>query len=385
MGGASREGAARTWIVLIMASVLCSSHIAAAGASLRRLCPLCPLNSLSLVSTVSTPGLSAVAFVKPRCDSSCNRNRPRRCKSSEHGSAAPKKRGQKNKQKKKKAGLVRIDKLLAHRGVGTRSATFELAKARRVCWADSDDSTHEERTRIAGPKEKVPLGASLFLDGKLLPGALPLLIAYHKPKFVLSVMRDDIRWKDQARRHLGQVLEPRFLKGGIHPVGRLDYETTGLLLFSTDGKLTQQLLHPRRGVEKEYIATVEGAVDEGELSQTLAEGVETTEGIHTAELVKVTQSADGPSSEVDPSRSDASPQDDEKDDDEYCGPYSDVRLVVKEGKHRMVRRILANCGYPVVELKRLRHGEIRLRELPPGEFRNCSNEEIEWAESLLGR
>jgi len=306
----------------------------------------------------------------------------RRCVSSEHGSAAPKKRGQKNKQKKskeKKVELVRIDKLLAHRGVGTRSATFELAKARRVCWSNRDDSPHEERTRVAGPKDKVPIGASLFLDGNLVPGALPLLIAYHKPKFVLSAMRDDIRWKDQARRHLGQILEPRFLKGGMHPVGRLDYETTGLLLFSTDGKLTQQLLHPRRGVEKEYIATVEGAADECELSAILAEGVETTEGTHTAELIEVTPS-DGPLNEVD-----ALTLDDENDDDEYCGPYSDVRLVVKEGKHRMVRRILANCGYPVVELKRLRHGEISLAKLPVGEFRSCSNEEIEWAESLLGK
>ena len=299
MEGASGEGAARTWAVLIIMASILSSHIAA-GASIKpavrsmwgsvRLYPL-------LLPLVSTPSLSAAAFVKPRGSRDRNRSMPtgRRCKSSEHGCAASQKRGQKNKQKKKKkkVELVRIDKLLAHRGVGTRSATFELAKARRVCWSDRDDSPHEERIRIAGPKVKVPSGASLFLDGTLLPGALPLLIAYHKPKFVLSVMRDDIRWKDQARRHLGQVLEPRLLKGGVHPVGRLDYETTGLLLFSSDGKLTQQLLHPRRGVEKEYIATVEGAADEGELSAILAEGVETTEGIHTAELIEVTQSADG--------------------------------------------------------------------------------------------
>jgi 23S rRNA pseudouridine2605 synthase len=291
--------------------------------------------------------------------------------------------------------LQRIDKLLAHRGVGTRSETFELAKSRRVAYATHPNALHEERTRIRGPKEKVPYNASLFLDGTLLPGPPPLLLVYHKPKYVLSTMEDDIKYKDQRRRHLGQILEDRYAKSGMHPVGRLDYDTTGLILFSLDGQLTQRLLHPRRGVEKEYVATVQGIVNEDKLTRQLSEGVTTTEGVHKAKLLSVS-SSNGPQHADDGVElkdekggartmltEDDAINDGPRFDIDYMGPYSDVRLVVSEGKYRMVRRMLANCGHPVVELRRLRHGMIELGELPVGEFRQATNDEIEWAKSLM--
>ena len=283
--------------------------------------------------------------------------------------------------------LQRIDKVLAHRGVGSRSETFELAKARRVAFAPRPDAPHEERTRINGPKEKVPFDASLFLDGRLLPGPPPLLLVYHKPKFVLSAMEDDVKYQDQRRRHLGQVLEERYKKGGMHPVGRLDYDTTGLILFSLDGQLTQRLLHPRRGVEKEYVATVQGLVDQAYLARKLSDGVETTEGVHKANLISVDPS-DGPAEYDGELEGGMRTMDTEDGDDDgrlsdYSGPYSDVRLVVSEGKYRMVRRMLANCGHPVVELRRLRHGKVELGGLKVGEFRHATREELEWAKSLL--
>ncbi|KAL7443498.1 hypothetical protein ACHAXH_007713 [Discostella pseudostelligera] len=285
--------------------------------------------------------------------------------------------------------LQRIDKVLAHRGVGSRSQTFELAKAKRITWATNIHAPHSERIRIRGPKEKVPFEAALFIDGNLLPGPPPLLLVYHKPKYVLSVMEDDKKYLDQARKHLGNVLEERYKKAGMHPVGRLDYDTTGLLLFSLDGKLTQQLLHPRRGVEKEYVATVQGQADEVTLKQKLLDGVETTEGVHTAKLIGVGVSPyGGPAEEVAKQSiieldEDIDDGDDEKFPKDYSGPYSDVRLVVSEGKYRMVRRMLANCGFPVVELRRLRHGQVELGDLKVGEFRQATEEEIQWAKSLI--
>ena len=285
--------------------------------------------------------------------------------------------------------LQRIDKVLAHRGVGSRSETFELAKARRVAFAFRPDAPHEDRTRINGPKEKVPFDASLFLDGRLLPGPPPLLLVYHKPKFVLSAMEDDVKYLDQRRMHLGQVLEERYKKSGMHPVGRLDYDTTGLILFSLDGQLTQRLLHPRRGVEKEYVATVQGLVDQVNLARKLSYGVKTTEGVHTAKLISVDPS-DGPAEHGGELEGAMLTMDTEEGGDaedgrlgDYSGPYSDVRLVVSEGKYRMVRRMLANCGHPVVELRRLRHGGVELGGLKVGEFRHATREEIEWAKSLM--
>jgi len=306
--------------------------------------------------------------------------------STEEEQPEAKRKGLSRKQrvrKREEVNAQRIDKILAHRGVGTRSETFELAKAKRITYATRDDAPHEERTRVRGPKEKVPFGASLFLDGNLLPGPPPLMLAYHKPKYVLSAMEDDKKYADRNRRHLGQVLEERYKKAGMHPVGRLDYDTTGLILFSLDGKLTQRLLHPRRGVEKEYVATVQGAAGEEDLAKKLSAGVETSEGVHKAKLIAVTPSHgpvdDGIEIDVD----DEKEVDEGVDLDDYSGPYSDVRLVVKEGKYRMVRRMLANCGHPVVALRRLRHGKVELGDLEVGEFRHATEEEIEWAKSLL--
>jgi 23S rRNA pseudouridine2605 synthase len=181
----------------------------------------------------------------------------------------------------------------------------------------------------------------------------------------------------------------------MHPVGRLDYDTTGLILFSLDGQLTQRLLHPRRGIEKEYVATVQGIVNEDKLIRQLSEGVTTTEGVHKAKLLSVSPS-NGPRHADDGVESEDEKggartmltvgdaiNDGPRFDIDYTGPYSDVRLVVSEGKYRMVRRMLANCGHPVVELRRLRHGMIELGELPVGEFRQATNDEIEWAKSLM--
>ncbi|KAL9185454.1 hypothetical protein ACHAXT_003231 [Thalassiosira profunda] len=281
--------------------------------------------------------------------------------------------------------LTRIDKLLAHRGVGSRSQVFELAKARRITYAPHPDAPHSERTRIKSPKEKVPGNSSLFLDGKLLPGPPPLLLVYHKPKHMLSSMGDAKQYQDQNRKHLGQVLDPKYVKAGMHPVGRLDFDTTGLILFSRDGQLTQRLLHPRRGVQKEYVATVQGLADEDELKQKLLDGVKTSEGVHTAELLEVAPS-DGPADDDDKDTDEMLTIDDEADEGSQSvvsGPFCDVRLVVQEGKHRMVRRMLANCGHPVVELRRERHGEVELGDLKEGAFRDPTDEELEWAESLI--
>lgn len=262
-----------------------------------------------------------------------------------------KKSPKKKRIAKKKVALQRIDKVLADRGVGTRSQTFEVAKAKRITMDPYPGlgAPYDERTRIKGPKEKVPYDAILFLDGNVLPSAAPLLLAYHKPKFVLSVMEDDEKYKDQERKHLGQVLNARYKRCGMHPVGRLDYDTTGLILFSLDGKLTQRLLHPRRGVEKEYVATVQGAVDEEKLRQMLSDGVETSDGTFTAQLLEVTPS-DGPASS-NPAEDELTWDEESSTEDraqfDYSGEHSDVRLIVTEGKVRLFYN-LTFCFQPYV-------------------------------------
>lgn len=220
----------------------------------------------------------------------------------------------------------RLDKLLADRGLGTRKEVRRFVKKKQVAIDGeivTDFGVH------------VPEGATVTIGGEPVP-APPEIVIYHKPTGVVSTTEDP--W---GRPCLGTEMAS-YLALGLHPVGRLDAETTGLLLFVQDGGLTQKLLHPKHAVEREYLATVEGAPDEA-LVATLAGGVETAEGRFEAEVLSIEGDV--------------------------------VRLVVREGKHRMVRRILANSGYPVLHLKRVRFGPVRLGELAIGDARLPTEEE----------
>ena len=225
--------------------------------------------------------------------------------------------------------MERLDKILARRGVGSRAMANRLCRRGKVMVGQKV---------IRQASTRVDPEATIWVDGQaLLP--LPRLVCYHKPFGVHSTMSDP-----QGRPSLAEAL-PEYLLEQLHPVGRLDAETTGLLLFSHEGTLTQRLLHPKHGVEREYVALVEHEVASPEdLRQTLAAGVETAEGVFPAHLKEVQGAR--------------------------------LTLVVTEGKHRMVRRILANAGFPVVELQRVRYGPFELGELEPGQWREAQEEEL---------
>eukprot|EP00615_Pteridomonas_danica_P004781 CAMPEP_0114334618 /NCGR_PEP_ID=MMETSP0101-20121206/4505_1 /TAXON_ID=38822 ORGANISM="Pteridomonas danica, Strain PT" /NCGR_SAMPLE_ID=MMETSP0101 /ASSEMBLY_ACC=CAM_ASM_000211 /LENGTH=245 /DNA_ID=CAMNT_0001465957 /DNA_START=361 /DNA_END=1095 /DNA_ORIENTATION=- len=156
-----------------------------------------------------------------------------------------------------------------------------------------------------------------------------------------------------GRPSLLEAVPKIWAQTGLHPVGRLDADTSGLLIFSSDGKVTQQLLDPNVGVEREYVATVEGDAMDKDLKEKLGDGVETTLGKFRADLIEQTENT--------------------------------VRVVVTEGKHRMVRRMLANVGLPVMKLHRSRYGNICLDTLAIKEGEHCEVPETctQWARSLL--
>jgi 23S rRNA pseudouridine2605 synthase len=250
-------------------------------------------------------------------------------------------------------------------------------------------------TIIDGPSAKIRNDAILYIDGKdMVPLPPPLLAVYHKPKWVLSTRTDPM-----GRPCLDKVLTD------MHPVGRLDYDTTGLLLFSSSGPLTQTLLHPKHAVEKEYVATVVNTVDEESLRQQLAAGVTTGEGVHTAVLTKVdhwtnqstvTEYLAKLKAEIPNSYNTTDLAERGYLDIFDATALSTVTLTVQEGKHRMVRRMLANAGHAVVSLHRRRLGMISLVNddndeknennidlLPVGATRNLFPHELEWAQSLI--
>ncbi len=284
--------------------------------------------------------------------------------------------------------LYRADRVMANRGWGSRSQCFDILKQKRVyqnVGSGDGNSLDVEMKRISGPSEKIPMNAALFVDGKVkVAKPTPLLRIFHKPKWMLSVMNDS-----KGRSHLGELDEDLISK--MHPVGRLDYDTSGLLLFSSEGALTQTLLHPSSKVQKEYVALVVGSVNEIDLRERLSKGVETTMGVFPADLISVKAIPPG---EVQPLilniLENLPPEydHDRLEEKNYLFfkdalELSEVRLVVDEGKHRMVRRILANSGHPVIGLKRERLGKIYLEGLEEGGIRDLTAEEEEWAAGLL--
>ena len=246
-------------------------------------------------------------------------------------------------------GPVRLDKLLADRGAGSRKETAQLIRKGRVII--------EGETVGKDATLKVPWSTSPFVsspDGIVSYPPPPLLVGFYKPLGVVSSMADEM-----GRPDLATVLPQQWRKA-LHPVGRLDADTTGLLLFSREGELTERLLHPRFVVEREYIAEVDGAIDAAALRTSLTDGVEMMERTaRGAEAIVVS----GEVLSVDGQR---------------------VRLCVTEGKHRMVRRMLGACGHPVTRLHRVRYGEVRLDELvlDEGCARPVEGNALAWALNL---
>lgn len=213
---------------------------------------------------------------------------------------------------------MRLDRLLAERGFGSRKEVARLLRRGAVRVGDEV---------VRDPRRAVADDALLEVAGQIsLP--LPVLLRWHKPAGVLTTVRDP--W---GREGLEAALPPGFSEA-FHAVGRLDRDTSGLLLLSRDGALTQRVLHPKRAVPRTYVATVSQVPPA--LAERLALGVETAEGTFTGHVDAI----DG----------------------------RDVKITVTEGKHRMVRRMLANAGAPVEALHRMSFGPVTVEGLAAGAF-----------------
>jgi pseudouridine synthase len=228
--------------------------------------------------------------------------------------------------------VERLQRALARAGFGSRRACEELIAAGRV----------EVGGRVASLGDRVdPERDEVRVDGRLV-AVDPALrhLALHKPRGVTTTMRDP-----HAERDLRRLLPagPR-----VFPVGRLDRETEGLLLLTNDGDLAHRLAHPRHGVEKEYLAEVEGTPTSRQLGR-LRRGVPLEDGVARA----VEARAMGRS-----------------------GGRGAVRIVLTEGRKREVRRMLEAVGLPVRRLVRTRVGPVRLGRLPPGQVRELTPAEV---------
>jgi pseudouridine synthase len=232
----------------------------------------------------------------------------------------------------------RLQKVLSRSGVASRRSAEALIVAGRVTVnghvAQLGSSADPERDRIA-------------IDGKpLLQPPERIAIALHKPAGYVTTVRDD-----RGRRTV-MVLAPDV--PGLHPVGRLDFTTEGLLLMTNDGDLTLAVTHPRHQVEKTYLATVDGVPNEAAL-RALREGVDLDDG-RTAPADAHVAGRDG--------------------------GRAVVSLTLREGRNRQVRRMLETVGHRVRRLVRVSIGPIRLGGLKPGQWRALSPDEVEWLRKM---
>ena len=223
---------------------------------------------------------------------------------------------------------VRLQKLLARAGVASRRVVEDLIEQGRV--------TVNGEVATLGRKADPEVDA-VEVDGVLV-GVRPDTVWYllNKPAGVVSTASDP-----QGRPTVVDLVpaEPR-----VFPVGRLDADTEGLLLLTNDGEVTHRLTHPSHGVEKEYLAHVEGTVSRGAL-RALREGVELEDG----------RTSPAKASTVAPDV---------------------IRLVIHEGRNRQVRRMCDAVGHPVRRLVRVRIGPLTDDRLAPGEWRPLRQDEV---------
>lgn len=225
-------------------------------------------------------------------------------------------------------GGEKLQKVLASRGIASRRVCEELIAAGRV-------TVNGEVARV-GERVDVTLDF-IEVDGVPL-GVRPGLVHYllNKPAGVVTTAADP-----QGRRTVVDLVPP---EPRVFPVGRLDADTEGLLILTNDGELTHALTHPSFGVDKEYLAHVEGTPSPAALRR-LREGVDLDDG-RTAPA-RVSMVAPGV-----------------------------VRLVIHEGRNRQVRRMCAAVGHPVRRLVRVRIGALNDRTLAPGAWRELSLAEV---------
>lgn len=226
----------------------------------------------------------------------------------------------------------RLQKLLAHAGVASRRGAEELILAGRVA---VNGTVVRELGRRVSPADRIDL------DGRpLRPTERLVYLALNKPPGFVSTARDP-----EGRPTVLQLVRRA---ERVYPVGRLDWDTEGLLLLTNDGALTNRLTHPRYGVEKEYHALVAGYPDEEALAQ-LAEGVELDDGqTEPAGVRRLRQTREGVW----------------------------IAVTIHEGRNRQVRRMFSVVGHPVRRLIRARVGPVELGGLPSGQVRELLPREV---------
>jgi pseudouridine synthase len=228
---------------------------------------------------------------------------------------------------------IRLQKFLADAGVASRRAAEEIILAGRV-------SVNGETVQQLGTKIE-PLHDRVAVDGKPVRAKRKLYLALNKPRGLVCSRKDE-----HERPTIYQLLPKEW--GYLHSVGRLDFNSEGLLFLTNDGEFSLRLTHPRFGVRKKYIATIDGLVEE-EMLERFTRGLWYQGEKFKAEKARLISASHS---------------------------QSVVELELAEGKYREVRRLFESQGRTVKRLQRTQIGKIKLGELRPGRWRTLTEAEI---------
>ena len=228
--------------------------------------------------------------------------------------------------------MERLDKFLCDCGVGTRSQVKAILKAGRV--------TVDGRPERDNGRKVDPAVQSICLDGEALQQRGRVVVMLNKPAGFVTAT------EDARDKTVMELLPPQYRHLELKPVGRLDKATEGLLLFTNDGDLLHRLISPKKEVPKLYYARHEGTAGEGDV-QAFREGLVLGDGTKCLPAQLQPLGA------------------------------GESLITVCEGKYHQVRRMMAARGMPVTYLERRKEGSLELCDLPRGQTRELSEEEIQ--------
>lgn len=238
--------------------------------------------------------------------------------------------------------MIRLQKYLASAGVASRRASEKLIEEGRV--SVNDVIVTALGTSVDPDKDVIRF------DGNVVKAASThVYYLLNKPKGYVTTAKDQFN-----RPTVTDLLKE--VKERVYPVGRLDYNTTGLLILTNDGDLTLKLTHPKHEIFKTYVATAEGSISEGALN-TLRNGVMLEDFKTSPAEVKLIKREN---------------------------ELSLVEISIREGKYRQVRRMFEAVGFPVVELSRVKIGEITLSGLREGAYRPLTEQEVTYLKEMTG-
>lgn len=230
---------------------------------------------------------------------------------------------------------IRINRFLASAGIGSRRNCEDLIREGRV--QVNGETISELASFVDTDSDRVAVNGK-FVDA--VTGRMILVI--NKPSGVLSTVSDDRGRKTV----IGLALE-RGYGERLFPVGRLDMDTTGLLLLTNDGDLAYRLTHPRYKIEKKYIVTVEGVIEDRAV-ESIGSGVDLGDFVTMPCTVKVIDRSEN---------------------------TSKLEIILKEGKKRQIRRMFAESGHRVLKLRRVALGSLEFTDLENGDIRPLTEEE----------